>query len=481
MKRREQQTTVSGGCLRGLPGDVLAFRGVAYARAERFGLPEPVPAWPGVRSADAPGPAPLQVVPDDAPVPGMAVADIGEDCLSAEIRTPGLHGSRPVLVWIPGGSFKIGGNALATYDGSRLAAEGDLVTVALNYRLGMCGFLAADGVPSNLGLRDLIAALTWIRDEIAAFGGDPSRVVVMGESAGAGAVAHLLAVPGIEDLVSGAIIASGAPGATLTSDAAGVVADAVLAAAGTDSVDALRALDADDLLDVQTRADADLLATVGMMPFHPWVDGDILPRSPLDAARQGRLAPVPVVIGTTSQEMELFRDAVPDLPDEFAAAWLAPKVAAVTGSPPADEQVRAGLAAAGDLVEAIADTELHLPAVVLADAHVAAGHSVWRYRFDWQAPTIGAAHAVDLPFHFGTLDAQGWRAFVAGDDAADRLSAAMREAWAAFCHRGTPACAPIGDWPAHDTISRPTIRLGREITIDDDPDAERRRAWLGED
>ncbi|GJM37813.1 MAG: para-nitrobenzyl esterase [Acidimicrobiales bacterium] len=481
MKGREHQATVSGGRLRGLGGDVLTFRGVPYARAERFGLPEQVPAWTGIRAADAPGPAPLQPVSDDSPVPGMAVADIGEDCLSAEIRTPSLSGSRPVLVWIPGGSFKIGGNALATYDGSRLAADGDLVTVALNYRLGICGFLAAEGVPSNLGLRDLLAALRWIRDEIAAFGGDPTRVIVMGESAGAGAIAHLLAVPGIEALVSGAIIASGAPGATLTAASASLVGDAVLAAAGAESVDELRSLDTDELLAVQARADADLLATVGMMPFHPWVDGDILPHAPLEAARLGLLAPVPIVIGTTSQEMELFRDAVPDLPDEFAAAWLAPKVAAATGTVPTDEHVKAGLAAAGDLVEAIADTELHLPAVVLADAHATAGHPVWRYRFDWQAPLIRAAHAVDLPFHFGTLDAEGWRAFVAGDDAADRLSTAMREAWAAFCHRGKPACAPIGDWPSHDTSDRPTVRLGREITVDHDPDAERRQAWLGKD
>lgn len=475
------ETTVSGGRLEGCGRDVLAFRGVPYARAERFGAPEPAPAWPGTRLADAPGPAPLQPVTDDAPVPGMTVADIGEDCLTAEIRTPNLTGSRPVLVWIPGGSFKIGGNALATYDGGRLAADGDLVTVALNYRLGVCGFLAADGVPTNLGLRDLLAALNWIQDEIGAFGGDPTRVVVMGESAGAGAVAHLLAVPDIADLICGAIIASGAPGATLTSASASLVTDAVLAAAGAESVDELRTLDADELLAVQARADADLLATVGMMPFHPWIDGDILPRSPLDAARHGLLAPVPIVIGTTSQEMELFRDVVPDLPDEFAAAWLAPKVAAVTGVTPTARQVAAGLAAAGDLVEAIADTELHLPAVVLADAHAAAGHPVFRYRFDWQAPVIGAAHAVDLPFHFGTLDAEGWRAFVAGDEAADRLSAAMREAWTNFCHHGTPACAPIGDWPEHDTATRSAIRLGREITIDNDPDAERRRAWLGED
>ena len=190
---------------------------------------------------------------------------------------------------------------------------------------------------------------------------------------------------------------------------------------------------------------------------------------------------VPIVIGTTNQEMELFRDAVPELPAEFAAAWLGPKVAAATGTEPSEEQVRAGLGAAGDLVEAIADTDLHLPAVLLADAHALAGNRTWRYRFDWQAPPIGSAHAVERPFHFGTLDVDGWRDFVAGDEAADRLSARMRAAWAAFCHTREPTCDPLGRWPRHNATDRPTVRLGAEITVDHDPDGDRRRAWLGED
>ncbi|MEM7143143.1 MAG: carboxylesterase family protein [Actinomycetota bacterium] len=475
------EATISAGRLRGDAGEVLAFRGVPYATAARFAAPEPVTPWDGLRDATTSSAAPLQIASTDAPVPDMTVAAIGDDCLTAEIRTPSLDGSRPVLVWIPGGSFKIGGNALATYDGTRQAVDGDLVTVAVNYRLGVCGFLAADGVPTNLGLRDLIAALEWIRSEIDAFGGDPRRVIVMGESAGAGAIAHLLAVPGIERLVDGAILASGAPTGTLSTDTAAIVASEVLDTAGTDRIVDLASMSPDDLLGVQARADAALLPTVGMMPFHPWIDGDLLPRAPMAAARAGTLAPVPIVVGTTAQEMELFRDAVPDLAPEFAAAWLGPKVEAVTGVTPRPGQIEAGLAAAGDLVEAIADTDLHLPAVVLADAHAAAGHPVWRYRFDWPAPGIGAAHAVDLPFHFGTLDVADWRAFVGGDnDGADALSTAMRSAWAAFCHRGTPACAPIGAWPRHDT-RRSTVRLGAAITVEDDPDGDRRRAWMGED
>jgi para-nitrobenzyl esterase len=467
------------GRLRGTEAEVLAFHGVPYARADRFVAPSAPDPWNSVRSAEHPGPAAPQLPSDDAPVPGMAVSSIGEDCLNLEIRTPRLDGRRPVLVWIPGGSYKIGGNALATYDGTRLAADGDLVVVGVNYRLGACGFLSADGVPSNLGLRDLIAALEWTQAEIAAFGGDPERVTIMGESAGAGAIAHLLAVPGIESLVSGAIIASGAPGATLSAAAAATVTTALLDAAGLADVDALRSIPIDELLAAQASADEQLLFTVGMMPFHPWVDDDLLVAGPLERARAGELAPVPIVVGTTQDEMELFRSAVPDLPAEFAHSFIAPKLEAALGRTASEADVAAGLAAAGDLVEAIADTELHLPASLLADAHSARGLPVWRYRFDWKAPDIGAAHATDLPFHFGTLDTETWREFLAADGEADMLSTRMRAAWAAFCHEGVPSCEPIGEWPRHDTTTRSAIRLGRSLTIEHDPGGERRRAWTG--
>ena len=470
----------SHGCLRGVEGgEVVAFHGVPYARADRFATPDAPKPWESVRSAEEPGPAAPQLVPDESPVPGMAVSSISEDCLNLEIRTPSLDGRRPVLVWIPGGSYKIGGNALATYDGTRLAADGDLVVVGVNYRLGACGFLAADGVPSNLGLRDLLAALEWIRAEISAFGGDPERVTLMGESAGAGAICHLLATSGVETLVTGAIIASGAPGATLSATAAETVTAALLEAAGVTDVDGLRSLPIDELLAAQARADAALLATVGMMPFHPWVDDDLLTAGPLERARTGDLAPVPIVIGTTEDEMELFRSAVPELPDDFAHAFLAPKLAAALGRPADRADIEAGLAAAGDLVEAIADTDLHLPATVLADAQVAQGVPVWRYRFAWKAPAIGAAHATDLPFHFGTLDAETWREFLAADADADALSDRMRAAWAAFCHTGTPSCEPVGDWPRHEPGTRSVVRLGRTLTVEHDPDGDRRRAWTG--
>jgi para-nitrobenzyl esterase len=453
---------------------------VRYATASRFGAPQPPAAWDGTADADRVGPAAPQIVTSDPLIPDMAVGEIGEDCLRAEIWTPSTEGSRPVLVWVPGGRYQIGGAGLATYDGGRLAADGDLVVVGVNYRLGAFGFLAADGVPSNLGLRDLLAALAWIRREIASFGGDPANVTVMGESAGAGAICHLLASPAARGLLDGAIVASAAPGATLDAATAATVADTFLASAGVDGVDMLRGWELERVLDVQAAADHALFATVGMMPFHPWVDDDVLTAGPLDAD----LAPVPIVVGTTADEMALFRDQIPELPVDHAEAWLAGKCA-VFASDPAGA-ARAGLAACGgDLATALADTELHVPASLLLDRHAGRGLAAWRYRFDWAAPGLGAAHATDLPFHFGTVDVADWRerlGAIAGTedgDAADRLSHAIRRAWATFCHHKTPACEPVGEWPRHDAVSRRATRLDAPITTADDLDGARHRAWTG--
>jgi para-nitrobenzyl esterase len=186
------------------------------------------------------------------------------------------------------------------------------------------------------------------------------------------------------------------------------------------------------------------------------------------------------VIGTTHDEMALFRDQIPALPEEFAVPWLASKCSNFAADP--DTAARAGLdACGGDLAEAIADTDLHVPAALLADRHAHRGLPVWRYRFDWDAPGLGAAHATDLPFHFGTLDVASWRSTLGADgeraEAADRLSTAMREAWSAFCHTKVPACGPIGEWPTHDPIHRRATLLGTPVHVDDDVGGAHFRAW----
>ncbi|MGI9600417.1 MAG: carboxylesterase family protein, partial [Acidimicrobiales bacterium] len=237
----------------------------------------------------------------------------------------------------------------------------------------------------------------------------------------------------------------------------------------------------DAVVEAQTRTADRVLDRVGKMPFHPVIDGDLLPAAPLAAARAGDLAPVPLVIGTNSDEMALFRDQVPSLPDTLIDLVLTPKLRAATGHEPSPDVVAAGRAAAGDdLATAIADVDLHLPAALLADAHCRAGYDVWRYRFDWQGAEMGAAHAFDLPFTFGTLDVSTWRHTVGAQSntAADCLSRRVRSAWAAFAAGGRPACDPVGTWPRHHPDDWAAAVLGTEITLVDDFDRSRLEAWL---
>jgi len=451
---------------------VLHFGGVPYARAERFGLPEPA-EWRDEFDATQPGAAPPQTVGGLDLVPGMAPDRQSEDCLTAEIFTPALDGAAPVLVWVPGGSYRIGGAGLATYDGTTLASAGSgagVVVIGLNYRLGALGWLALDGVPTNLGLRDLRAALDWVRAVAPSFGGDPDRIVMMGESAGSGMLAHALASGDLP--VAGAILQSGAPAGTLDTDAVAWVAAQFLDAAGVTDLDALRKLPVDALLAAQEATVVAALPTVGMMPFHPWVDGDLL----TGRAHTSPFPAIPLVVGTTAHEMELFRDQVPVLPEEHALGFLGMKALTLGISDP-DAVAAAFAAGGGDLVESVADLELHVPNEMIARAHEARGNPVFRYRFTWEAPVKRACHALDLPFTFGTLDVSTWREFAGAQGpnaaAADALSARMRGAWAAFAATGAP-------W-----ASTELVHLGRDTGPDDGtgPDAVSARVdlWIGAD
>lgn len=451
------------------------FGGVPYATAGRFEAPGPAAPWTDRFAAVQPGAAPPQRADDPPIVPGLAAGPTSEACLTAEIWTPSPAGKRAVVMWIPGGAFRTGSAGLPVYDGRHLAADGGVVVIGVNYRLGALGFLAADGVPSNLGLRDLLAAIDWVRANAEAFGGDPDRITLMGESAGAGAITHLLTRPDLP--VAGAIVLSGSATLTLDESTAQKVAQRLIDLAGVADVAELRTLELDRVLDAQDAAVTELAATVGAMPLHPWVDGDIVPIAPLDAAAADRLAAVPLVIGTTAQEMDLYRATIPAVPAEYAVRMLQH-----TGAPLGltEEQVRAGYAACGDdLVTAIGDVTLQLPARLIAESHVRRGLPVWRSSFVWQAPGKRACHALDLPFLFGTLDTSTWREFAGADGdaaaSADRLSDRMRHAWAAFATSGRPACAPFGVWPSADDGS--VVELGPEIQAVTDPAAARVAAW----
>ncbi|HEX5097103.1 MAG TPA: carboxylesterase family protein [Acidimicrobiia bacterium] len=405
-----------------------AFLGIPYATAERFARPVGVAYAPG--SYTSFGPAAPQGRDPFESIPGTPVGATSEDCLSCNVWAPEHADGLPVLFWVHGGSFIIGSSAQPVYDGARLAREQNVVVVSCNYRIGALGFLdtrSIGGDAVNLGLHDVLAALAWVQANIGAFGGDPARVTVFGESAGGGVVAHLLASARSRGLFRSAIVQSGITDRTLGAATAAVVTDAVCTELGTRDLDVMRTLPVDAIVAAQQAALPALLKPVGMMPFHPTVDDDLLHAPPAAALAGGVAAGVPLVAGTTSDEMRLFVDPAAAAPERER---LLKRVARYIGVSEADAVWPA----------LFSDVEMQVPLRRVLDAH-AAHAPVYTYLFTWEAPGVGAAHGVDIPFTFGNFS-DGWEKFVGADDAAERLSREMRDAWAAFARDGEPGWSP---------------------------------------
>jgi para-nitrobenzyl esterase len=450
---------------------VHVSRGVQYATAERFHSPRSVEPWTGTRQAVDYSPAAPQPIggPLDGLVPGGFDGQTDEQaCLTLNVWTPEPRAgaSKPVVVWFPGGAFTTGATSQPVYDGARFAAEQDAVVVTCNYRLGALGFLdmrAAGGV-ANCGLRDAIAALEWVRDNVAAFGGDPAQVAIFGESAGGGIVLHVTASARSRGLFRGAIVQSGATFNTLDDTRAALVLEALLSELGLDDAKQLIDAPVDELLRAQAAAQGALLPTVGMMPFHPMVDGDVLAAPPVEALAGGSAAGIPLVIGTTTDEMRLFLDLSGEPP---ARDRLCSRVAKMIGADAAraEPMVAAyesalGTTDANEVWAALfSDIQMQVPADAMRNAHAAHGPT-YSYLFTWPAvnPLLGACHGIDIPFTFGNF-VDGWAEFVGADDAAVAVGRAMRDAWTNLARHGDPGWPPV---PA-------TRVFGREMSLADDP------------
>jgi para-nitrobenzyl esterase len=471
------------------------FLGVPYAAPPvgrlRWRPPEPATRWTDVRAALDFGPGAPQAVALDSPLPGFLAdaAGTSEDCLTLNVWAPATEGEpRPVLVWIPGGAFMSGGSAQPVYDGARLAAEADAVVVTINYRLGALGFLALGGdAATNCGLRDQFAALAWVRDNAGRLGGDPGLVTVFGESAGAGSVLQLLASPRRGDAFRRAIVQSCQP-KVLRPEQAELVTKAFLdhlgvAGSGGDRADVerLRELPVDALLEAQGAAFVATMLATDMMPFHPIDDGDVVDGHPIDALRAGRGRAVDLVIGTTSDELRLFEDpASAGLGRDELVQRIARQTGEAAGGDQAVEPERAvdlylealgPGATPGDVWERVrTDTMMRVPSLRVAEAQAAFNPNTFVYRFDWRSPRIGAAHATDIPFTFGTFDREGWGDAVGADERAERLGANLRAAWAAFARHGDPSHDGIGRWPRYDEARRSTMIFDAECGVVTDPD-----------
>jgi para-nitrobenzyl esterase len=491
------------GTLRGSRQDGIArFAGIPFAAPPvgelRFRAPAPPEPWDGVRSAERFGP----VAPQN---PSMMEALFGgeseswsEDCLYLNVWTPEPRpgAGLPVMVWIHGGGFEMGSGSSPLYDGTSFAREG-VVMVTLNYRLGAFGFLELGELDpeyagsGNSGLLDQIAALEWVRDNIAEFGGDPSNVTVFGESAGAMSVSLLMAMPRARGLFHRVIAQSGAASAARTTELARADTREFMAAADLDDLDALRAAAPEQLLSAHAAMGSVRVADpegviertgnpLAFLSFRPVADGGELPLDPLGAIAEGSAAGVDLLIGSNSEEWKLFAMMSPPPSDEAALRQRVALVVSDADAALAVYRQELGEPTVADLECAVlTDLVFRIPAVRLADAQ-AAHAPVHQYLWRWGSPAwggmIGAAHAIEIPFVFDLVEDHRLHVFV-GPDAPRELARRTHEAWIAFARSGVPAAQGMQDWPTVDVEGRPVMVLDTETSLELDPQAASRRFW----
>ena len=495
------------GKLEGEARDGLhVFRGVPFAAppvgAKRWLAPEREAAWSGVRSAKTFGNASLQNPLALNVLEAFKIEEPqAEDCLYLNVWTPGLDGARrPVMVWIHGGAFTIGSGAQSLYDGARLAKRGDVVVVTINYRLGSLGFLRlaelTNGrIPSsgNEGILDQVAALEWVRENIAGFGGDPGNVTIFGESAGGMSVGTLLGMPKARGLFQKAIPQSGACSTANTRERHIHVAGRFAELAGARDATALLALTPAKLLETAGRIapipgqEAD--ERIGGMPFQPVVDGEVVPRLSIESVAQGSAAGVALLVGSTLDEWKLFAGVDPNvisLSDTQLVARLEKRLGSAA-RPLVDSYRKArserGVPATpGEIFIAIeTDRIFRMPGLQLAETQARHDRRVHSYLFTWPSPMFGgifgACHAVELGFVFGTHGEPGMADFSGAGPAAEALAANTMDAWLAFARTGDPSTSSLGRWPTYTDADRATMLLGARSGLERAPLEEERSAW----
>ena len=423
-----------------------------------------------------------------------------EDCLTLNVWTPGPVGKRPVMVWLHGGAFSYGSANSDRQQGSRLCNRGDVVVVTVNHRLNIFAHLHLADIwgpeyahSGNAGVLDLVAALEWVRDNIAAFGGDPDNVTIFGESGGGGKVSTLMTMPSARGLFHKAIIQSGASVVLGNPGRAAKLADIVLRQLG---------LTRGDLGKLQNVPAAALLAAVGpatkelgpperplfdRYAFGPVVDGDVLPRHPFDPDASPLSADIPLLIGDMKDEMTSFTATIdPIWHGTLSEAQARDRLFAIAGRH-TDEVIETYRRLyprsnpAQRLIAATTDSNFRIRSLAVAQRKAAQANApVWMYSFEWETPLfdgrLGAPHALDVPFCFDTIDLTNATDLSPG---ARKVAATMASTWIAFARTGNPNNATIPHWPAYNTEDRPTLLLDVEPRVQNDLRGEARRLWQG--
>jgi para-nitrobenzyl esterase len=475
--------TRHGAVLGAVAGGVIAFKGIPYAAPpvgpNRFLPPQPVVPWTGTRDATEFGPTapkapyapPLDRLIHEIDIPG-------DDYLNLNIWTPDLSGGLPVMVWIHGGAFVNGSGS--AYNGAAFARDG-VVCVTLNYRLGTDGFLYFEDT-ANRGLLDQIAALQWVQDNIAAFGGDPSQVTVFGESAGGMSVGMLLGMPKATGLFHRAILQSGASQHAVSSATGERLKQALAEKLGiAPTKEAFTAVPKEQLLPAQQelrgavamQPDPGLWgeAALTMLPFAPVIDGDTVPGPP----NENLAKDVPILVGSNSDEFRLY--VVPNGAFDYIGEERLNSAFRQFGIDPAEGKAvyqasRPGTAANELFCAVLTDWHFRIPAIRVAER----AQTAYMYEFAWQAATfggkLGACHAADIPFVFDNLEENLFENLL-GRHLPQYLADEMHGAWVSFATKGNPG------WFRYETGNRCTMRFGLESEVVMHPRAEELALWQG--
>ncbi|HXQ44866.1 MAG TPA: carboxylesterase/lipase family protein [Acidimicrobiales bacterium] len=482
---------------------LLLFAGVPFAAAptgpRRFRAPEPHPGWDEVRDATTFGPVAVQVGDTLGAVGAGPSPDWSEDCLFLNIQTPALDDARrPVMVWIHGGAFVNGTGAIPWYDGANLVRHGDVVVVSINYRLGALGWLqlghldASYATSGNNGLLDQIAALGWVRDNIAGFGGDPDNVTVFGESAGAMSVGTLLGTPSAAGLFAKAIAQSGAAHNVTSAEDAAAVTDALIAELGGGGLDAVLDAAPGRLLEAQQAVSQAMVAgqlrrpvtSASGLPFGPVIDGEVVPRHPLEAIAAGAAASVPLLTGTTRDEWNLLGLMDRDVEDADTLTRRLGRFVERPESVVATYRRERTGATHDELFKGImTDRMFRLPAIRMVEAQAAhQPDHTFLYLFEYASTAfdgrLGSCHALEIPFVFDNLHKRGVE-LLTGSEPPPSLAGAMHTAWTCFARTGSPVHDGLPPWPPYGPAGRATMYFGEPCHLEDDPASAERDAWSG--
>lgn len=476
--------------------DLYAFKGVPYAAPPvgdlRWLPPQPFKPWHGVRPAKEYG----MIAPQNVmALPGLSEKPEpqSEDCLFLNVFSPGLDDARrPVMVWIHGGAFCMGSGSEQSYTTGTLAANGNIVLVTINYRLGALGFLNLKELTNgkiastgNEGLQDQVAALGWVKQNIAAFGGDPNNVTVFGESAGAMSIGCLLNFPEARGLFHKAVLESPVGEMARPLDMSVEIAGEFLKALDLSAHDiaALRNLSLGKML----RAQRVVAAKTGQggAPAIPVADGIVMPRMPLASLEAGQGFKVPTLVGSNLEEDKLFSMMSPKVYriDEEGLRNAASRFVVARDADKLIEAYRNAKALRGEpvtpfeLYSALStDVMFRKTAIRIAEAQCKHAPGGYNYLFCWKSPAaggrLGACHALEVGFVFGNPDAS----FGGSGPAADKLSREMQDAWLSFAHTGNPSCESLDTWPQY-CEGRASMIFDSNSRVEKASHEEERHVW----